>query len=174
MKTKIEKVVKTTIINSIYHNGKLLKTYQEWKTHIIDIDNMWCCQEEQKKAWSFGNFWKPSQEKPQLQAAKQLATIANKKDGSGTTFGRDGRLMELDKAWQMGACFNCGKKGHIAKFCLEPRKAVVRGVSTEIEDKPRESPVPDVTLLRSMFAKQSDEEKARLLDEWSGFLKGQQ
>ena len=79
--------------------------------------------------------------------------------------------MELDKARQMGACFNCGKKGHIAKFCPEPRKAVVRGVSTEIEDK---LPVPDISLLRSMFAKQSDEEKARLLDEWSGFLKGQQ
>ena len=82
--------------------------------------------------------------------------------------------MELDKARQMGACFNCGKKGHIAKFCPEPKKAVVRGISTEIEDKPHESPVPDVTLLCSMFAKQSDEEKARLLDEWSGFLKGQQ
>ena len=74
----------------------------------------------------------------------------------------------------MGACFNCGKKGHIAKFCPEPRKAVVQGVSTEIEDNPHESPVPDISLLRSMFAKQSDEEKARLLDEWSGFLQGQQ
>ena len=82
--------------------------------------------------------------------------------------------MELDKARQMGACFNCGKKGHIAKFCPEPKKAVVRGVSTEIEDKPRESPVPDSTLLRSMFAKQTDKEKARLLNEWLGFLKGQQ
>ena len=82
--------------------------------------------------------------------------------------------MELDKAQQIGACFNCGKKGHIAKFCPEPRKAVVQSVSTEIEDKLRESPVPDVTLLRSMFAKRTDEEKARLLDKWSGFLKGQQ
>ena len=82
--------------------------------------------------------------------------------------------MELNKAQQIGACFNCGKKGHIAKFCPEPRKAVVQGVSTEIEDKPRESPVPDISLLRSMFAKQSDEEKARLLNEWLGFLKGQQ
>ena len=82
--------------------------------------------------------------------------------------------MELDKARQMGACFNCGKKGHIAKFCPEPKKAVVEGVSTEINDKPCESPVLDSTLLRSLFSKQSDEEKARLLDEWSGFLKGQQ
>ena len=82
--------------------------------------------------------------------------------------------MELDKARQMGACFNCGKKGHIAKFCLEPRKAVVQGVSTEIDDKPHESPVLDSTLLRSLFAKQSDKEKARLLDKFSGFLKGQQ
>ena len=135
---------------------------------------MWRYWEEQKKAWSFGNFWKPSQEKQQPQAAKTPATVADKKDGSGTTFGGGGRPMELDKARQMGACFNCGKKGHIAKFCLEPRKAVVRGVSTKIEDKLRESPVLDVTLLHSMFAKQSDEEKARLLDEWSGFLKGQQ
>ena len=82
--------------------------------------------------------------------------------------------MELDKAWQIRACFNCGKKGHIAKFCPEPRKAVVRGVSTEIKDKPHESPVPDSTLLCSLFAKQSDKEKARLLDEFLGFLKGQQ
>ena len=82
--------------------------------------------------------------------------------------------MELDEARQTGACFNCGKKGHIAKFCPEPRKAVVRGVSTEIEDKLRESPVPDISLLHSMFAKQTNKEKARLLDEWSGFLKGQQ
>ena len=82
--------------------------------------------------------------------------------------------MELDKAWQMGACFNCGKKGHIAKFCLEPKKAVVWGISTEIDDKPCESPVLHSTLLHSLFAKQSDKEKARLLDEFSGFLKGQQ
>ena len=90
------------------------------KTQVVNIDNMWQCQEEQKKAWSFGNFWKPSQEKQQPQAAKTLATVADKKDGTGTTFGGGGRLMELDKAWQIGACFNCGKKGHIAKFCLEP------------------------------------------------------
>ena len=32
MKTKIKKAVKTTIINSIYHNGELPTTYQEWKT----------------------------------------------------------------------------------------------------------------------------------------------
>ena len=82
--------------------------------------------------------------------------------------------MELDKAQQIGACFNCGEKGHIAKFCLEPKKAVVQGVSTEINDKPCESPVLDSTLLCSMFAKQLDKEKARLLNEWSGFLKGQQ
>ena len=82
--------------------------------------------------------------------------------------------MELDKAWQIGACFNCGKKGHIAKFCPEPKKAVVRGVSTEIEDKLHESPVPDSTLLHSLFAKQSDKEKARLLNKFLGFLKGQQ
>ena len=82
--------------------------------------------------------------------------------------------MELDKAQQIGACFNCGKKGHIAKFCPEPKKAVVQGVSTEIDDKPCESPVLDITLLCSMFAKQSDKEKARLLDEWLGFPKGQQ
>ena len=171
---KLEKAVKTAIIDSIYHGGNLPKKYADWKTRVVDIDNLWRYREEQKKAWSFGNFWKPSQEKQQPQAAKTPATVTDKKDGSGTTFGGGGRPMELDKARQMGACFNCGKKGHIAKFCLEPKKAVVRGVSTEIEDKPRESPVPDITLLRSMFAKQSDEEKAKLLDEWSGFLKGQQ
>ena len=55
--------------------------------------------------------------------------------------------MELDKAQQIRACFNCGKKGHIAKFCLEPKKAVVQGVSTEIDDKPHESLVPDITLI---------------------------
>ena len=82
--------------------------------------------------------------------------------------------MELDKAQQIRACFNCGKKGHIAKFCPEPKKAVVWGVSTKINDKPHESPVPDSTLLRSLFAKQSDEEKARLLDKFLDFLKGQQ
>ena len=82
--------------------------------------------------------------------------------------------MELDKAWQMGACFNCSKKDHIAKFCLEPKKAVIQGVSTEIDDKLCESPVPDISLLHSLFAKQLDEEKARLLDKFLGFLKGQQ
>ena len=171
---KIKKAVKTAIINSIYHSSRLPKKYQEWKTQVVNIDNLWCYQEEQKKAWSFGNFCKPSQEKQQLQAAKTLATIANKKDRSGTTFGGSGRPMELDKAQQIGACFNCGKKGHIAKFCPEPKKAVVQGVSTEIDDKLCESPVPDSTLLCSLFVKQSDEEKARLLDEFLGFLKSRQ
>ena len=122
---KLEKAVKTAIINSIYHGGNLPKKYQDWKTRVVDIDNLWHYREEQKKAWSFGNFWKPSQEKQQPQAAKTLATVADKKDGSGTTFGGGGRPMELDKARQIGACFNCGKKGHIAKFFPEPKKAVI-------------------------------------------------
>ena len=53
---KLEKAVKTVIIDSIYHSGNLLKKYAEWKTHVVDIDNLWHYQEEQKKAWSFGNF----------------------------------------------------------------------------------------------------------------------
>ena len=168
---KLEKAVKTAIIDSIYHGGNLPKKYADWKTRVVDIDNLWRYREEQKKAWSFGNFWKLSQEKQQPQTAKAPATIADKKDGTGTTFGGGGRPMELDKARQIGACFNCGKKGHIAKFCPEPKKTVVQGVSTEINDKPHESPVPDSTLLHSLFAKQSDEEKAKLLNEFLGFLK---
>ena len=61
--------------------------------------------------------------------------------------------MELDKAQQIGACFNCSKKGHIVKFCPEPKKVVVQGVSTEIDDKPCESPVLDITLLHNLFSK---------------------
>ena len=57
---KLEKAVKTAIIDSIYHGGNLPKKYQDWKTRVVDIDNLWRYREEQKKAWSFGNFWKPS------------------------------------------------------------------------------------------------------------------
>ena len=39
--TKIEEAVKTAIINSIYNAGNIPKTYQQWKTHIVDLDNVW-------------------------------------------------------------------------------------------------------------------------------------
>ena len=53
---KLEKAVKTVIIDSIYHGGNFPKKYQDWKTRVVDIDNLWHYREEQKKAWSFGNF----------------------------------------------------------------------------------------------------------------------
>ena len=38
---KLKKAVKTAIIDSIYHGSNLLKKYQEWKTCVVDINNLW-------------------------------------------------------------------------------------------------------------------------------------
>ena len=169
---KIEKAVKTTIIDSIYHSGKLPKGYQEWKERIVDINNLWRYWEEQKKAWSFGNFWKLSQEKQQLQVAKTLATIADKKDRSGTTFGGGGRPMELDKAQQIGACSIVARKATLPSFVQSQGRLWYRVFPQR--SRTSRMRVQCQTVLCSLFAKQLDEDKAKLLNKFLGFLKGQQ
>ena len=62
----------------------------------------------------------PSQPSTSKPAVEQV------KSGTGIVFGGSGQPMDLDAARSQRLCFNCGKRGHIAKFCGKLSQAQVR------------------------------------------------
>ena len=47
-----------------------------------------------------------------------MATF-DRKDGTGITYGGQGKAMDLDEAHWKWLCFKCGKAGHMAWDCLD-------------------------------------------------------
>ena len=76
------------------------------------------------------------------------------------TFPGMGQPMDIDQHQQNGECFNCGKKGHIARDCRMPKKntAQIHEI-TEKEPSPKlmgEAKKKRVEELRALLATKKD------------------
>ena len=175
---KIEQAIHNNLIDSIYNTGTVPEDYEGWKTRVVDLDNLLRRRNEAKKTWGFGSWFnqqqKPQATKPQTsQPAVPANSAADRKDGTGMTYGGTGRPMELDKAQRKIICYNCQEEGHIARNCPKPRKASVRKVSEEETPRP-ETPKLEITGVRRFLAEMSPEAREAFLKEAMGFHNSQQ
>jgi hypothetical protein len=144
---KINEVVDSSIIDSIYNNSEVLpSTYEQWKTRCINLDESRRRRNEAKAEMrKYGRYrgyqapspqpqpcqYTPPTAPPPHASRPQAAPVVDRRDASGTTYGGVGRPMELDKARRPLECYNCGKRGHMARDCWAPRKQQVRAVTVE-------------------------------------------
>ncbi|PBK73229.1 hypothetical protein ARMSODRAFT_881030, partial [Armillaria solidipes] len=53
----------------------------------------------------------------QSKGTSTTTSLSNKKTGTGTTYGGQGKPMDIDAIRKEGKCFRCGQKGHLSKNC---------------------------------------------------------
>ena len=100
---------------------------------------MWRRHLESKKNSPWKPPYNPNQPRnmpPNNPTSRQPPT-QDKKDGTGITYGGQGKAMDLDAAKKQGLCFHCGTKGHMARFCpnKQTKAQVIRNLLLNVTDE---------------------------------------
>lgn len=180
-------------IDDIYRGMiKLPETYDEWKQVIISKDELMRRRESCKRASGWVPKWQQkggNQSQNTTAPAPKSIPVQDCRDGTGQTFGGQGRPMEIDRARQpKRKCYRCGSEDHLIRDCPEPPKMKVRSWEPREENAPQEhraswkapkveskvEEVPertsaDKTAVRGWFANATADERAALAKEL-GFL----
>lgn len=150
----IETKLPKNIIRQVYNGTAIPATYAAYKTRVIEIDNL-------DRRFRTINAVTHRHYNPSL----SHPSSSDKHTATGVIYGGGGQAMDLDRnrrgstsrnpkgrklfdSRPKNTCFNCGKEGHWANKCPEPKKKRVE--------------------IRALFDALDDEDKALLQD----FLKG--
>ncbi|SJL13537.1 uncharacterized protein ARMOST_16981 [Armillaria ostoyae] len=131
MAQMIEEAVRKTAKDTIYAQPNCPPdTYKEWKCRILQIDYNW----RLNRAARGQQVNRPNNAGTSKGSSGTTTSSANKKMGTGTTYGGRGQPMDID-AINNGECFRCHQKGHISKNCplqsWNKKKEEVRASMTE-------------------------------------------
>lgn len=144
---KFEEGLKASLVHTIYTLPEMPKTLKSQKDWALKFDKQQRQYEEKHKTSSL--MPKKTWEKytPQEKVAHPWtavmpsATSTSKRDGTRVVFGGQGQPMDIDRACSGGACYVCGQKGHIAKYCSNKAKigicALLMGLSAKNRTKVR-------------------------------------
>ena len=129
----IRQNVNETIIDKILNSEDLPESYDEWRDRVIRLNQIWQDRQVEKKFWCSGGGY-----------LAQGNAAPKKKESSSEPTLKDDDAMQVDRRKGI-TCFNCGRKGHIAKDCRAPRKA--RTLVEEIKEMSKE----DRAALKQLF-----------------------
>jgi Retrotransposon gag protein/Zinc knuckle len=115
----LEKGVKDSILDTIYSaDSAIPDTYDNYKNKVLQLGRQ---RERLSKIRSISSPSSSTKPAPPKPIAHQIHTHihppANKKTGTGITYGGRGQPMDVDKVRQAMRCFNCGELGHLRWDC---------------------------------------------------------
>ena len=123
--------IKFSLIKKIYSSSLLPSTLVDYKKCIITLDalerrltlvNRTSGSRNSAKGSSMPS-WRQPVEKTKKVPKQLSALVQTQRDGTGTTFGGCGQLMDIERAHCEGLCFNCGERDHLSCDCLKLQKS---------------------------------------------------
>ena len=116
----LERVLRKDILRAIYNLPMLPETFEAWKTVATRFDQRAICWRELYPRDSERRPFLPPQQRQPYVPWQNPQNPPHQ--GGAQTFPGMGQPMDIDQRRQNGECFNCGKKGHIARGCRMPKK----------------------------------------------------
>ena len=111
-------------------------TLQGWKQYVRKFDRQWRMYEEKQRVARPHAVSKTStakstavvKESPVSQQTTPSAGSSARKDYTGTVFGGQGQPMDVNRHQSRTRCWQCGKSGHVSRYCPEKLKGNVEQV----------------------------------------------
>jgi len=134
----LEKSVSNNILETIYSSDSPIPTtYDAYKDKILQLGRM------RERYRQFRNITSPpstthtpQQSKPPAhQFHTHIHPPADKKTGTGITYGGAGQPMDIGKTRQQLRCFNCGEFGHMRRDCPKEKKVDIRALMAGLEEE---------------------------------------
>lgn len=141
----LEKNLNQMIVDRIYAISPLPTTYKAWKTKATELDALRIRHLEQKNRRTV--LPTPKRSEPTPTTPREY-----KRDSTGKTFTGQGQPMDTDraKAKAAGACYRCGKTGHMQAQCPEPKTTNVRTMVAEMTNEQKDE-------MRKLLVQKDDE-----------------
>jgi hypothetical protein len=142
----VEKGVHKEILETIYSSDSPLPdTYDAYKAKTLQIGRMKeryrqlhriHAMPHSSSSSSTHASHPPQQQRPIPQFHTHIHPPADKKTGTGVTYGGTGQPMDLSKTRQPMRCFNCGELGHMRRDCpKEKAKMNIRALMDNLEEE---------------------------------------
>jgi hypothetical protein len=134
----LEKSVGSNILETIYSSDNPIPTtYDAYKDKILQLGRM------RERYRQFRNITSSTSSSTTTHAPKPAAAQfhthihppADKKTGTGITYGGAGQPMEIGKTRQQIRCFNCGEFGHMRRDCPKEKKIDIRALIAGLEEE---------------------------------------
>jgi Zinc knuckle/Retrotransposon gag protein len=137
----LEKSVNNNILETIYtSDSPIPTTYNAYKDKILQLGRL---RERYRQfkgittpSSSSSTTHTPQQPKPPAhQFHTHIHPPADKKTGTGITYGGAGQPMDIGKTRQKLRCFNCGELGHMRRECPNEKKVDIRALMVGLEEE---------------------------------------
>jgi hypothetical protein len=136
----LEKSVGSNILETIYSSDSPIPvTYETYKNKVLQLGRM------RERYRQFRNITHPTSSSTTPTLQPKVATTpqfhhhfhpaADKKTGTGITYGGAGQAMDIGKTRQKLRCFNCGEFGHMRRDCPKEKGIDIRTLMAGLEEE---------------------------------------